>query len=459
VLFLAFLSLNLQLNYKNQRKNKMLANFSVQNFRSIKDKVTLSFEASKSDDLEDYYIIEPKEGVRLLKLGLIYGANASGKTNLLKALDFLRDLVLQPIDKKTEPIGFEPFLFDDKTPTQNSIMEIEFYQKSIKYLYEIEFNNDFIVKEELRFFNPNKAIVFTRTTNKENQLSKIEFGSKIEVNKNHKSILEANTLWNNTVLGGFLKTNIESSQLQTVIDWFRNILKPIVEPKTDLFSFISEKIETKEINKNTVLEVLKKADFNVSNIIVDKNERELTLEQIEKISKTESISDKFLSKLKEDKKLMTKTLYFEHSLNDSKKYSLPFGEESSGTQRYYQFGGLLDLLISKPSVFSIDEFESSLHPDLLKHFLLSFLTNSKHSQLIATTHLRELLMEKDIFRNDAIWFTEKKEDGSTDLFSLDDFDSSVIRKESSVYNAYKVGKLGATPNLSDYYLDTDYDED
>jgi AAA15 family ATPase/GTPase len=106
-------------------------------------------------------------------------------------------------------------------------------------------------------------------------------------------------------------------------------------------------------------------------------------------------------------------------------------------------------------IVTIDELESSLHPDLLKHFLLTFLVNSKHSQLIATTHYRELLMEKDIIRNDAIWFTEKKEDGSTDLFSLADFDSSVIRNTSSVYNAYKIGKLGAVPNLSDYYIDNE----
>jgi len=89
---------------------------------------------------------------------------------------------------------------------------------------------------------------------------------------------------------------------------------------------------------------------------------------------------------------------------------------------------------------------------LIKHFLLTFLVNSKCSQLIATTHFRELLMEKNIFRTDVIWFTEIKSDGSTDLYSLADFDSSVIRKASSIYNAYKIGKLGAVPNLDDYYL-------
>ncbi|MRT93664.1 ATP-binding protein [Ancylomarina sp. 16SWW S1-10-2] len=435
----------------------MLVNFSVQNFRSIKDKVTLSFEAAKSDDLEDYYIIKPKEGIRLLKLGLIYGANASGKTNLLKALDFLRDLIMEPVDKKTEPISFAPFLFDDKTPTQNTIMKIEFYQKGIKYLYELEFNNDFIVKEELRNFNPNKAIVFTRTTNKENQLSKIEFGRKIEIDKSHKSTLEANTLWNNTVLGGFLKTNIESTELQNVINWFRSKLKPIVHPKSNLFDYVSDKLDSNAIDKRTVLEVLKKADFNISDIVVDVNEQEVTSEFVDLVSKKLKISEFELKKLKSEKKITTKELLFEHVVNGTGKYHLSFDDESAGTQRYYEFGGLLDMLIHNEIIFPIDEFESSLHPDLLKHFLLSFLVNSKKSQLIATTHLRELLMEKDIFRNDAIWFTEKKDDGSTDLFSLDDFDSSVIRKGSSAYNAYKAGKLGATPNLSDYYLDLDYE--
>ena len=124
-----------------------------------------------------------------------------------------------------------------------------------------------------------------------------------------------------------------------------------------------------------------------------------------------------------------------------KLVSLPYGDESEGTQRYYQFSGLLDLVIRNAISCSIDELESSLHADLLKHFILTFLVNAKNSQLIATTHHRELLMERDIFRNDAIWFTEKQEDGQATLFSLDDFDTSVIRDTSSVYNAYKVGKL------------------
>ena len=90
------------------------------------------------------------------------------------------------------------------------------------------------------------------------------------------------------------------------------------------------------------------------------------------------------------------------------------------------------MMLNDELIVPIDELESSLHPDLIKHFLLTFLINAKNSQLIATTHYRELLMEKSILRNDTIWFTERKEDGSADLYSLIDFDTSTIRKTTSI---------------------------
>jgi AAA15 family ATPase/GTPase len=110
-------------------------------------------------------------------------------------------------------------------------------------------------------------------------------------------------------------------------------------------------------------------------------------------------------------------------------------------------------------MFLIDELESSLHPDLFQHFLLSFLVNSKKSQFIATTHNREILDNKDIFRNDAIWITDKdNEECATELYSLADFDTKVIRDTTNILNAYKTGKLGGTPNLGDYYIEIENDE-
>jgi AAA15 family ATPase/GTPase len=432
----------------------MIVNFLIQNFRSIKNMIHLSFEATKSDDLEEYYVnnVGADRNIRLLKLGLIYGANSSGKTTVLEALDFLRDIVIQPFEKKTEQFKYKPFLFDDKTVDENTFFTLEFIQNNIKYLYEVELNINAIIKEKMYFYNPNKALVYERITDESKQIAKINFGSKIKINKEHKSILEANTLWNNSVLGGYLKTNFESKELQETTDWFENKLKPLIKPRTDLFTYVSKRIENKEINKINVINLLKKADFNISDIIIKKDTKEVSSELIEFISKTVPISNEVISEMKETGIIEGRDIRFQHTFGNNKPHSLPYKSESSGTQRYYQFSGLIDIMVRTESIFPIDELESSLHPDLFKHFLLTFLVNSKKSQLIASTHHRELLMEKDIFRNDVIWFTEKESDGSTDLFSLMDFDSSVVRNTTSIYNAYKIGKLGATPNLNDYYI-------
>lgn len=159
-----------------------------------------------------------------------------------------------------------------------------------------------------------------------------------------------------------------------------------------------------------------------------------------------------IAEIKETGKIPITNVTFEHTVNN-KKYTLPFDYESQGTRRYYGFAGLLALLIKTSSALPIDELELSLHPDFYTHFILSFLMNAESSQVIATTHNREILNNKDIFRNDAIWFTDKTESCATELYSLADFDSSVVRDTSNILNAYKSGKLGATPNLGDYYID------
>ncbi len=399
----------------------MIINFSLQNFGSVKNKQTLSFEADKSTHLEDYYVIPAIGGLRILKLGLIYGANASGKTTILKALDFFRDIVMNPVNKKTNELKFQPFLFDPIWPNLNTILSLEFIQNNVRYFYEIEFNNKAIAKEVLNTYNPNKSNVFTRTTDFEKQQTSIKFGSKIKIDKTVVKIIETNTLWNNTVLGGYLKTNMDCKELKDTADWFKKC-SPIIYPETQI-----EKAVSFFMNEKTefILNILKKADFNISGVDIEKEEES----NFEKIS-------------------------FEHTINNE-KYKLLFELESQGTVRYSGFSAILYSLIRNSVVFSIDELEASLHPDLFTHFLLTFLTNSKQSQIIATTQNREILNNKDIFRKDVIWFTDKSENCATELYSLADFDSSVIRDTSNVYNAYKIGKLGAVPNLGDYYIETE----
>ena len=247
-------------------------------------------------------------------------------------------------------------------------------------------------------------------------------------------------------------------ELKDVTDWFISYLNQIIEPNTELEKMTSSRIEKTEISKKTVLEILQKADFNISNIIFKEEIIDMPNGLIDFIDNTKKYrpnDEKDRNyRVISDKKLSTINLEFEHSVNN-KQYNLSFEQESQGTKRYYGIAGLLALLITNSTVYSIDELESSLHPDLFIHFLLSFLINSKKSQIIATTHNREILDNRDIFRNDAIWITNKTEESATELYSISDFDTSVIRDTSNIYNAYKFGKLGGVPNLSDYYIDID----
>ena len=405
----------------------MIINFSVENFGSIKEKQTLSFLANKSDHLEDYYIIEPIKGLRLNKLALIYGANASGKTTVLKALDFIRKICTEPFDKKTEKFDFEPFLFDEDTPNQNTKFELEFVQNGIRYFYEVELNKNCIVNEKLYNFNPNKAVVFERTTDEQKELTSVKFGSKIAKRKSLEENLETFTLWNNTILGGFLKGNIDFFELKNASDWFVDVMLRLILPNEDLSDVFLSTLNENEEYLKVFLTFFKKSDFNIKSL-------------------------KF-----ENKKLITKlnkeNIEIIHIVNNN-EYILKFDKESLGTQKYFTLVGLLIFAIFSDVILYIDELESSLHPDLYIHFLMFYIVNSKsESQLIATTHNREILNNRDIFRDDAIWFTDKNEDSATELYSLADFDSSVVRDTTNVLNAYKSGKLGGVPNLGDYYID------
>ena len=433
----------------------MMLNFSVTNFSSIKDKITLSFEANKSEKLEKYYVVRPDGKTRVLKLAIIYGPNASGKTNILRALNFLKSCVVSPFPDKTKNFDFQPFLFDENSKEKNTIFEIEFFANKIKYSYFLELNKNAIISEKLYYYYPKKALIFERNTDTKKQIANIKFGSKIKISKEKLDALKANTLWNNTVLGGYLKTNIEQKELKDVVSWFRDKLMWTVFPN-NLWNerLIAQSIKDQLKIKAFIINLLKKADLNIKDISFKNKKVKADISSLLNTIfgvKTDNSENGIGNGAPPHEYEVVEEVHLHHLIGE-KEYSLPFEYESAGTKRYFELGYFLSFLIFLNTTLPVDELESSLHPDLIKHFLLTFLVNSQESQLIITTHHRELLMEKDIFRNDVIWFTEKKEDSSTDLFSLADFDTSVIRNTSSIYNAYKVGKLGAVPNLSDYFI-------
>jgi len=408
----------------------MIINFSVKNFGSIKERVTLSFEARRDSELEDYYVIKKNVGgkeYRLLKLIMLYGPNASGKSTILKALNFLRNLVVKPANSKSEELEFEPFLFDNESPKQNSEIVIDFLVKDQRFNYLVQFNKKAIVKEELNKIDKRKSLFLLRITDNEKQFAKIK---KSHLKNGKSKVLESFTLWNNTVIGAFSKANIDDDILKSIYNWFNEELMEVFSSETDLTNLIWDLIVKEKIDKNKILKILNQADFS----LVDLNEKDFLYKSREE----------FLNSFKK------KSLISTHLIKDINQFELNFEAESKGTQRYFGLAGLLSLMIKSPRVIFIDEIESSIHPDLVWHFLLTFLVNTRHSQLVVTTHLRDLLAEEDSIRKDSIWFTELKEDRSTDLFSLADFPKKELK---NIYRAYKIGKFGAKPRLKDYFLD------
>ena len=428
----------------------MIISFWIQNFASIKERQELSFEATSSDDLEDYYVFRAGNGMRLLKVAMLYGANASGKTSVLKALDALRDLVLDPAKTKTDKLDFNPFSFDAETPDEPTLLGIDFVQGTVRYTYEVKYNAHAVLQESLYFYDPHKAKVFERKTNTETEYAEIEFGSKIKIDKASRKALESHTLSNNTVLGGFLKTNIELKELKEVTDWFKDYLWAPIGPKANLSLRVARLIDEGSIQKADLVALLQKADFNITDVQIRKEEEPIPEELLAQFES--QLGMERLDSLRK-KGFFTKVeIELEHQVLGN-SYSLPLKMESLGTQRYYGLAGVFLFLVGQSVAISIDELESSLHPELFRHFLLSFLVNAKSSQLLFTTHQSELLANRDIFRTDAVWFTDKNNSAcATELYSLAEFPSSVVRDTSSIFNAYKVGKLGGTPNLGDYYV-------
>ena len=431
----------------------MIIDFSVRNYKAIKDEVTFSFEANPNiSNLSDYYIIEPIPGVKLLKMALIYGANASGKSTVLSAIELLKRLMSETKDTKNRSIQYDRFKLSNETRNSDSSFNIHFIVKEICYYYEIRFNDKCVLEERLYTYHPleeTEDLILSRTTDIENQIVIVKVSPIYCNDKNIGQKFQDNMRWNETIFAGFQHVNAVFPTLRDINHWLENSFYPIIEPRTELYDYISKRIEEGEIDKNNVLTMLKRADFMIDNIYFKEDEK-LRLDKDIAIRKILMELGRIEGN---ESEIKTKHVEFHHT-STTGEANLTYDEESLGTQRFYEFCGLLDVMANEPGVFTIDEIEQSLHPELLEFFIYAFLCNTSHSQILATTHNRELLINRDTLRSDTIWFTEKREDGSTDLYSLDDFNPEIFATANQAYyNAYKNGRLGAKPILGDYYFD------
>lgn len=429
----------------------MIAEFKVKNFLSIKTEQILSFEPTADTLMRDEYTIEVKEGVRLLKLALIYGANASGKTNILLALSFLKKLMVEVPKDKVEDIGVTPFLLDNNSFSEPTEFSLTFYLENERYTLYVKLDNNKIYEENLIYYPTIKpAKLYNRIYNEITDSTEIEFGNKLELSKKSQLALSGNTFNNCSVLAAYGKTNIEKSRLNIIYDLFTKHLPNLLSPFQTLDSYIKKNLNDDKDNslKVFLVNVLRASDFNICDLKLEKEEEIITPELERVIQSTESISDDAKRDLLQKGKISNVSILFKHH-TDNGDFDLPERFESRGTIRFMGMAVILNQLLQDNRIICIDEVETSLHYELLSFFIKVFLANSqKASQLIMTTHDINLLNESFI-RRDAVWFTDKDSLGQTLLERLSSFG---LHKNLSPYNAYKQGKLVNLPFFDSIYL-------
>ncbi len=406
---------------------KMYIDLSVRNLFSFGEEQTFSFEAyDKIKDYEKDFVVEIGK-YKLLKMLMIYGANASGKSNMLKCFSLLNTLIIEKRDIDHE-IDSKPFLLDPVFKNEPSTLKANFLVKTvdnyIRYKYEINFTSEEIFSEKLEYYPTiQPALVFERKKDDTNERGMVlRVGSTISLSKADREVILANTLKNNTILSVFNRVNPLFEHAKNVWKWHFARVSMFIDNNTDALDYTINKIKEKTELAEKFRDLLRQADFNISKILVDDNkELQLTL--------FPSMDLKIQHIAKKDKANI-----FAQFNSD---------QESAGTLRYLSLLAPFYVITSTSKLMLFDEIENSLHYDLQKLLLLMFLKNSSDSQLIVTTH-NPLFLAWDIMRYDVIWFAEKRETGQTELFSLIDFNNL---KRENVMKKYLIGNYGAVPNI------------
>ena len=428
----------------------MIAEFSIENFFSIKSVQKISFEPTSDTFMSDEYSYEVKDGVKLLKVGIIYGANASGKTNILDAIDFFKMLVLRMPKDRTEKTGVVPFLLDDTSKNEKTKMSMVFYIGQSKYILSFELDSKYIYSEALIVYDSNRPTkLYSRSYDASTDSTSIEFGANLKLPKKDQNTISGNTINNSSVLSAFGKSNVEKSRLNDVYGYFANQVKDMLSPGMSLSGYVKKHLDKDENGdlKRFILNFLKASDFNIEDIALHEEE-ELITPELEQLIQKAPISDEAKNEMLKKGKITNTELTFTHKAGDH-LYDLSEEYESNGTMRFLGIAVILNFLLKKNQFISIDEVETSIHYELLAYFIKVFLANSNGtSQMLLTTHDINLLNE-DFIRRDTIWFTDKDELGETKVVRLS---SLGLHKNLSPYNAYKQGKLVKLPFLGSQYI-------
>lgn len=410
----------------------MIIEFSVANFLSFKDKVTFSMLANNSDGLNDNYI--EVNNRKVLKTSAIYGANASGKTNLFKILtiviSMLRNSNYINVNSK---LPIVPFNFDKDMAKKPSEFEIRFIASGVRYVYGFIADTTNVYEEYLYYYpNGRETKIFDRTNVNEYSFPQGDERRLNDIatkNTPNKFFIATATNWN------YEKTEIPYRFLTEDIGTFNNLA---ALRDMSLREYLKDSKELKDF----ALEFLKKADFNI------KDYKVLETDVPEDV--LAAIPDFIKIGMNIPQKPKTFNAVFKHTGND---LELSYEEESMGTQIVFCFIPFIMDALNNKKVVIVDELDKSLHPYLVEMIVGMFNDpdiNKSGAQLIFNTHDTNLL-KLNILRRDQIWFTEKDDsNGISDLYPLSDFS---VRKTENVEKGYMLGRYGAVPFIkNDFYL-------
>ncbi|MFY8160174.1 MAG: AAA family ATPase [Candidatus Kapaibacteriota bacterium] len=411
----------------------MIVDFTIKNFRSIKDELTLSLVATENHtENEDKITHLSMFNFNLLKSSVIYGANASGKSNIILALLYLKQFILNSTDIKLgQQIPFyEPFCLDTECIFEPTVFEIEIVIAENRYIYCLKYELSRVVFESLvKFNNEKEYLVFER--NKQ----EIKFGKILKGKKSH---LVAELLENQLFITKGANSNLD-------------ILKDVY-----LFFVINVKVDVQTETNNLLLKnfLIQTSNYHYDNEQLLENK--IQIERFLKSADTGISEIKFYKKYVNDNSTIDSVIYEPILIHDKYEGDKLIGgvefklnQESKGTIKMFELALMVLNVINKGHILIIDELDASFHP-LLTEYILSLFNDSIHNpnsaQLIFTTHETSILTFQN-FREDQIWFTEKDKFGASTLFSLAEFEKNDIRQSKSLQNWYLSGRFGGLPMI------------
>lgn len=439
----------------------MLIRFAIKNLFSFKEETEFNLLPSKAKRLSHHKYT--KSGIEILKLSALYGANGSGKSNLIRSISLLKMMILKGAIPNS--LTSQKFKLSESSQTEPVELAIEFFANNAIYYYSIGINDGVIIDE---FFSSNneqqedEMIFHRKYENRKTSVSFFKEFEEVKENLTLKKIIETDLLKPNQPLFSLLNSisNNAFIDIKIAYSWFEHGLT-VIYPETKTTGLVLQ-IESKEGFKEFANELMCSFNTGIANLKVDvksveeffgkDNQKEVDEIKAELKNNPEKkiglITNAKTSEevvvVNDGGKILAKQLLFEHKGDKNQNVEFRFDEESDGTRRLLEYLPAFSSVIQNSPTYIIDEIERSIHPLIIKEIVSKFSKDeSTKGQLIFSTHESNLL-DQDIFRTDEIWFTEKSLWGSTKLYSLSDFKE---HNTIDIRKGYLNGRYGAIPFL------------